>query len=143
MRGLCKNKPDSQGVRACRAIPCDMLRTAECLFPALSHVLALVGKEGRILYVSDPWHSSFKELSSRMLLHFILRDWLPYKAKVPQCQSSGPAAGWSHSGSLGQRLPATHANLGKTPPKNASSGAGQTFHTLGLEEGKHRQGFFP
>lgn len=85
-------------------------------------------------------------LSSRMLLHFVPPDWLPYKAKMPQCRSSEPAvagiirAAWDTGRAW---LPATHANLSKTPPKNASSGAGQTFHTLGLEEGKHRQGFFP
>lgn len=39
-------------------------------------------------------------------------------------------------------LPAAHASLSNTPPKTASSGAGQTFHTIGLQEGKHRQVFF-
>lgn len=49
---LCKGKPDSQRVGACRAIPVMCWEPWGGLFPALSHVLALVGKESRIMYVS-------------------------------------------------------------------------------------------
>lgn len=62
-----------------------------------------------------------------MLLHGILPDWLPYKAKM--CQR------WGQRGCL---LPVL-----TWLSRERLQWGGQTFHTLGREEGKYRQGFFP
>lgn len=113
---------------ACWAVPWDGLSTAGRAVLVLLHAPALAGRTEncqrnmiQILGTLHPWF-----FSSRMLLCFIPPDWYPYRVKI--FPALGPAAGQGNPGN-----PATHAAWLSW---NASSRAGQTFHTLGREEGK-------
>lgn len=77
-------------------------------------------------------HGPTQSPSSGMLLRFV-----PQPGFLIKLKHFGAGAAWDTGRAW---LPATRPNLAL--PKNASSGAGQTFHTLGQEEGKYRQGFF-
>lgn len=63
------------------------------LFPALSHVPALVGKEGRGTCVRSLALVIHGASAPRCCFNFIPPDCLPYKAKMSRCRSTG-ASGW-------------------------------------------------
>lgn len=145
--GVCaKKKPWQPGTRSLQGCSCDALRATGMAAPC-SVSRPCFGWKGRQIPVCVRSLALVIHGASALGCCFTSSSQTGFLIK-PKRLSAGaqrqPAGVIRAAQDTGRTwLPATHANLGKTPSKNASSGAGQTFHTLGLEEGKHRQGFFP